>query len=157
MSYSIHVLCRDRQPVTRREIASFIEDGVYFDEPSFRPHPDSDEAAMLMWDHLKVMYDKEKLPIIIHSFPPSEVHRVLNIVDGTFDEQSVTVPPAVTSHLAGVTQAFELEFDRGGGMSDDCWEMLDAVEAHLAQLRDGMIFVHDEGMFDARLQPIVKW
>jgi hypothetical protein len=37
VSYSILVLCKESKSVPRREIAQFIEDGVYFDEVSFSP------------------------------------------------------------------------------------------------------------------------
>ena len=39
-------------------------------------------------------------------------------------------------------------------MTEEAWEMLDATEACVARLRDGLVFVSGEGFYDAALQPI---
>ncbi|WP_257448852.1 hypothetical protein [Archangium lipolyticum] len=41
-------------------------------------------------------------------------------------------------------------------MKEDAWEMLDATEACVARVRDGVVFVAGEGVYDASLQPICR-
>ncbi len=154
MSFSIHVFCCDAQPVTRREIAEFIEEGVYFDKVEFRPpldSPDSDESE---WDSFKVFYDNARVPVVIHRAVGAAVHGFRKVLDGTFFEHEVECPLQIREHVGRAKQVFELEFDRGGGISDECWAMLNCLESHLARSRNGLVFSHEDGVFDANLQLI---
>jgi hypothetical protein len=157
MSYSIYVLCRKPEPITRGEIAEFIEDGVFFDDVSFMPPAGSQEAAAPAWDYLEVHYDGDPQPVIIRRLVDSDVRGKVEIVETTLLECEVRMPNDVAAFLASVQQVFELQFHRGGGVSEDCWAMLDCLEAFLAKERDGIVFSSGDGIYDADLQPKVNW
>ena len=157
MSYSIYVLCTEAEPVTRREVAEFIEEGSYFDEVSFEPSPASADALDPYWDYLMVCYDRDPQPVVVRRMTGVALQDLAAVVEGTFYEQDVEMPAAVASHVAALAQAFELQFHRGGNISEDCWAMMDCLEAHLARSRGGIVFSPDDGIYDADLKSIVTW
>ena len=64
MSYRIHILCCDDQALTRRAIAEFIEDGVYFDCLAFQLSLDSSDAYATDWETLGIFYDNMPVPVL---------------------------------------------------------------------------------------------
>src|SRR3712207_756475 len=101
MSYSIFVLCRAAEPVTRREIAEFVDEGVYFDEVSFDPPAATVDAASPSWERLEIRYDREPVPVIVRRTTGPELHEVIEVVEGTFYEQEVEMPNDIESRLKG--------------------------------------------------------
>jgi hypothetical protein len=47
-------------------------------------------------------------------------------------------------------------FELGWELTDACWEMLDATEAYIARILDGIVFA-SEGFYDRDPQPIHAW
>jgi hypothetical protein len=42
------------------------------------------------------------------------------------------------------------------GLTEDAWDACDAVERLVASRLDGIVYVPGEGVYDERLQPILK-
>src|SRR5436190_17453759 len=67
MSYYLRVFCRSNQAITRREIARFIIEGVFFDEePAFEPSPESEAGLDEKWQRFDIHYQPEKRPVILY-------------------------------------------------------------------------------------------
>jgi hypothetical protein len=134
MSDFLRVFGRSSQPITRREIADFITAGSFFDEePRFQPSPDSPESAEENWTALTVQYDPEKRPVrfernVSDALLKEEVQELLFILGKSKQTQA---QQEVLRTLKGAAQVISIEVNRETA-SEDCWEMLDAVEAVLA-------------------------
>ncbi len=53
-----------------------------------------------------------------------------------------------------MVQGFALDIDPAG-LPDEVWQMLDAVESHVASELDGVIYVPDEGFYDKGLKKVL--
>jgi len=158
MSYFLRIFGRSAQPITRREIADFIAAGSFFDDDlRFEPSPDSPESAEENWTALNVQYDREKRPIRFERnvgdvLLKEEVQELLFVLDKSRKTQA---QQEVLRALQGAAQVISIEVNRESA-SEDCWEMLDAVEAFLAERCDGIVYAPDDGFFDKKLQPLYK-
>ena len=61
----------------------------------------------------------------------------------------------VTKALASIAQVYTLEINQPQ-MTDDAWEMLDALEAMIMNACDGILYTDDNEFFDKDLQKIYK-
>jgi len=57
------------------------------------------------------------------------------------------------SRVAGTRQVVAFEILRES-LTDEAWEMLDSLQAHIAKIRNGFVYAPDEGLYDADLQPL---
>jgi len=158
MSYFLRVFCRSTQPVTRREIAEFICAGSFFDrEPRFDPSPDSAEAGDLDWGALAVHYEPEKRPVRIErnvndALLQEEVRELLFVIARAKETQA---RQDIERAIRTAVQVFSLEVNRETA-SEDCWEMLDSVQAFLAEKCEGIVYAPDDGFFDRKLRPLYR-
>ena len=146
MSDYIRIFCRSSRPVALTDITQFIEDGVYFDlTPRFDPPPGGDNEAE--WQRLTVFYHPEKRPIVFYKSVNNALMR------DEIAEISAGLPEDARQRLDKSWQTVAIEID-GSSLTEEAWEMLDSLEAYLAQRYDGIISVDDEGFYDASLQKI---
>jgi hypothetical protein len=158
MSYFLRIFGRSSQPLTRREIASFISAGSFFDlEPRFEPPPEAPESAEENWTVLTLHYDTEKRPVrfernVGDALLKEEVQELLFVLNRS---KPTHAQREVLETIQAATQVISIEVKRETA-SEDCWEMLDAVEAFLAERCDGVIYAPDDGFFDKSLQPLYR-
>lgn len=156
MPLFLRVLCRAPEPVTPKELATFIRDGWFFDEPvRFEPALEGAWATESRWKSIEIHYQAGKRPVLIEHLFDSE--RVAEEVKEALDAVRLAglahQQAALVANIRTCRQVFLFEVDPLGA-TDECWMMLDATEAFLARERDGVIFVAGEGFYDATLQPL---
>lgn len=158
MSYTFYVFCRKMEAPNRRAIATFIEDGAFFDEkPQFDPSPDVSESNIADWDRLTIVYDKERQPVVIQRHiragpPQKEMDELLFILDRS---SKTKAQQRVHETLKGTKLVFTLDCVREE-VTKDCWEMLDAVESFLARECDGLVHAPPQDFFDNKLKRIYR-
>jgi hypothetical protein len=156
MSYFLRIFGRSAQTITRREIATFITAGTFFDsEPRFDPPPDSPESGDESWTAFTVQYDSQKRPVRFErnlgdALLQEEVQEVLFVLGKSRETRA---RQEVERTIRGAVQVISLEVNREAA-SEDCWEMLDSVQAFLAEKCDGIVYAPDEGFFDKKLRPL---
>jgi hypothetical protein len=157
MSQYLRVLCRSEEPLSRAEIGGFIREGYFFDEPPrFVPALEDPEAAHPGWERFEVHPPGSKRPIVLHHAAHDVVRDAIEeivqtLLDAGLGESHAPLIQRIRASRQLLT--FELEPSQ---MTEDAWEMLDATEACVARLRDGVVFVSGEGIYDAALHPLCK-
>jgi hypothetical protein len=154
MSDFIRVLCRSDSALPYEVIEQFIIDGVYFDPPpAFIRTPPSASSADPDWHRVEVRYADLRRPVLIHNTAPGELMTAeLQEARDAASELDPGPAEAVRRHLAGVRRVMAFEVDPMS-MSDEAWEMLDALESFIASRHDGIVWAA-EGFYDASLKPI---
>lgn len=158
MSLFIHVFCQDNTPFRAREIADFIEEGVYFeDPPKFSLKPASAKANDAGWTEMRIDYQAGKRPIILHCETRSEefTEEVEEAIEDLESANLAKKHPDLISRLKGTKQLIVFEIDSKGA-TKDCWAMVDNMQALFARERNGIIYSSGEGFYDAELEPICK-
>jgi hypothetical protein len=160
MGYMLYILCASSRVVTLQELATFILEGMYFDQepyldPSWKGMIDYDED----WSYLSVIYDPGKEPVVFRRYLEYE-NRFQEVVGGLFFgmtqfAQRITSRQSVLSHLDETVQLIDIESFRGE-LDENCWVMLDAVECFLARECNGLVFASGDGFYDENLAPIFK-
>jgi hypothetical protein len=155
MSDFIRIFCQSNTPVTRRQIATFIIDGVFFDDdPRFEPPLASVELDNPNWEWLDMYYQAEKRPIQFY----------LNVADSLAREEIEEVqealvkagaPQDLIERIASSQQTIAIEIIMET-LPEDAWDMLASIEAYLAQTLQGIIYASDDGLYDAELQLLYK-
>jgi hypothetical protein len=157
MSQYLRVLCRSEESLSRAELGGFIREGYFFDEPPrFVPALEDPEAAHPGWERFEVHPPGSTRPIVLHHAAHSVLRDsveeiVQTLLDASLGESHAPLIQRIRASRQLIT--FELEPSQ---MTEDAWEMLDATEACVARLRDGVVFVSGEGVYDAALHPLCK-
>lgn len=154
----IHIFCEADKPLHSREIAHFIEEGAYFDNPPrITVDSSSSRADDTPWKELKIEYQARKRPVLLH--------READAKEFTEDRQEAVEAlqhaalakkhAALISRLENTRQLIVFEID-SKGVTEDCWEMIDNLEGWIARGWKGLIYVAGEGFYDADLKPLCK-
>jgi hypothetical protein len=158
MSYFIRIFCQSAQPIPRYNIGQFILDGAYLDtQPEFTPALNDVESRLLNWERFEIRYDVDQHPIILMS----------NIGDNLFEAERAElidlIPRLVDApiqyglidNLMTAAQVIVIQLDREN-LSDEAWEMLDALEAYLAETLAGLVYAPDDGFYGSGLELLYK-
>lgn len=150
----IYLFCAGDTPVDPSAIEAFIEEGVYYDnDPGFHVHFENGT-----WIKVEITPDIEEQPVIIHHL--ADTRRIQQYVQKAISEiEAAGVMKKhqdLTSFLEHIKQAFLFQIDNEL-LTDDSWEMLDNLEAWIAQMCKGVVYVPREGFYDADLNPICKF
>jgi hypothetical protein len=74
-------------------------------------------------------------------------------------EELQGIPPraaeGLRAHLADTKRIFAIEVDQPN-LSEEAWEMVDALERFLAARCDGIMYAPDDGFFDPSLERIAS-
>jgi hypothetical protein len=152
MAAHLSVFCRSDMVITRRELAEFIADGAFFDEAPVFSHAAGAEAADPLWSSLEIRTAPGKRPVTIERFTGTATGPFVDeALDRLREAGLFERHPKLVTHLRETCQVFILEA-AALAETDDCWEMLDCVEAHLARELDGVIAA-DDGFYDRDLRP----
>ncbi|MCA1992914.1 MAG: hypothetical protein LDL41_12895 [Coleofasciculus sp. S288] len=158
MSYFLRIFCQNPQSVPSNEITDFIRDGWYFDEPpNFEVQPSTEAEDETHWKCITIHYQPDKRPVRIEltlndQLLQQEIEETIEAIrqSGQLNQQQNLV-----EKLAASKQIIAIENDYLG-LTDAAWEMLDSLEAYLAQKLSGIIYAPDDGFYNEELQPIYK-
>ncbi len=158
MTYFIRIFCQSPQIIPRYNIGQFILDGVYFDDQlEFTPDLKETEARLANWDSFHIGYLPDQRPIVL----------TCNVEDGLFEAERDNlidlVPRLVTTPIQSelidilmtASQVIIVELDREN-LSDEAWEMLDSLEAYLAETLGGLVYAPDDGFYGNGLELLYK-
>ena len=148
MGLWIHVFCRSSDALSLGEVMDFIQDGVFFDDaPEIRG---DNERGATSWA-IDVIYDAQIRPVQI-SF--GEADETTSATIEELLEEHSPAEPALAERLRQTRQELVLHFS--SDISDDCWAMLDCLEAFVARKLDGVVYA-SEGIYDQELQPLWRF
>ncbi|NJD51969.1 MAG: hypothetical protein FIB07_03790 [Candidatus Methanoperedens sp.] len=153
MKYYLRVFCQKSTPVSPEEVIGFIKDGFFFEQnPQITLQKEND----LNWE-IKIVYDREREPVIISTRPDDkESKKEIEEIKFVLDISKESKKKEMISGLVNSTNAvYTLQINQDE-ITDDCWEMLDSVEAMLMRLCNGILFTSDNEFFDQKLQKIYK-
>lgn len=147
MSFFIRILCTAATAPRVDAIREFVEDGVFFEnDPQFSSSGTGDA-----WEKLEIRYAAQRRPITVWNTSPGQ------LLDDELREigaRARELPPEprarVLEHVGRTRHVIAFEIDRDR-LTDDAWEMMDCLEAHLASTLGGIIYVDNEGFYDASL------
>lgn len=156
MSDFIRIICNSTEPLPSSEIADFIIEGVYFDEtPRFDPPQEATDASPTDWQTLAVFYQAEKRPVIFHKSVNDRLMltEVKEIVEEELAGEQTEAAQTLSLRLSRGYQTLAIEINPTS-LTEEAWEMLDSIEAYIATKYEGIIYVPDDGFFNASLQKI---
>jgi hypothetical protein len=154
MANHIYVFCASAELMSMQAVGQYIATiGLLDGVPSFAPPLESPAALDPAWVYLSVTYQNDKRPIQVHrSFTPEDMAPALEDALTMLDENGLTGEhPELVQALHASRQVFHIEL--GLEVPEDCWEMLNALESHIATSRQGVIVASD-GFYDHNLKPI---
>ena len=158
MSYFLHVFCQSVEPITASQIIEFIRDGCYFETaPEFELFPPEAATAEIPWKALVVHYQQGKRPVRLElnvddPLLQAEIEETMENLERW--ERSLA-QLRLKQWLAASQQVMAIACDVEG-LSDAAWEMIDCLEAFVAQGWNGIIYAPDDGFYDSQLQLIYR-
>ena len=153
MKYYLRIFCRESVPLSPEEVIEFIKDGFFFEpKPQITLQKENDRN----WK-IKIVYDKERDPVVISTYLDDkeskkeieEIKFVLNISKESKKKEMIS------TIISSTNTVYVLQINQDQ-ITDDCWEMLDSVEAMLIGSCNGILFTSDNEFFDQKLQKIYK-
>lgn len=135
-------------------MARFICDGVFFDhQPTFIPADALRRTAAEEWTSLQVVHDPEKRPIILWrsaggNLLAEDIAEATQALSSSADSVAL---PGLADSLSETSVIYAFEVNESS-LTDDAWNMLDALEAHLARTCDGIVYSPGDGFLDADLK-----
>jgi hypothetical protein len=158
MSYFIRIFCQSAQAVPRYNIGQFILDGAYFDgQPEFMPALNEAESRLPNWEHFQIHYLPDHHPIVLmHNTDDGlfEAERD-NLIDLISRLVASPIQHDLIDNLTTSTQVIVIELDREN-LSDEAWEMLDALEAYIAETLAGLVYAPGDGFYGSGLELLYK-
>jgi hypothetical protein len=144
-----NIFCAADTPLATAEIAAWAGETWYGDgAPSFDMAFDDRPA----WDRFEVGLPGVGQPLVfLHDTDPAVVG--MHVAEA-IEEAAGTLPPSVVSRLRNTRQIVGIEL-MPETLTDDAWELLDAVQSLIATKLDG-ILITDDGVYDAQLRPIAS-
>lgn len=158
MSYFLRVFCQSVEPMTASQIIEFIRDGCYFETPpEFELFPPEAAAAEKLWKSLVIHYQQGKRPVRLElnvgdPLLQAEIEEVIEITE--LSERS-PAQFSLQQWLVASQQVMAIACDLEG-LSDAAWEMIDCLEAFVAQGWNGIIYAPDDGFYNSQLQLIYR-
>lgn len=157
MSDFIRIICNSTEPIFSSEITDFILEGVYFDDtPRFDPPQEADDAPLTGWQTLAVYYQTGKRPILFHKNVNDRLMQteIKEIVEEELADKQAEAAETLRRRLLRGYQTLAIEINPTS-LTEEAWEMLDSIEAYFAKKYEGIVYVPDDGFFDASLEKIV--
>ena len=152
MSFSFHLLFSVDRPIARKDIAEFVRDGSYFDEPvAYEPSTQGELGE------LTIKYAPNR-SIRLRRLDRDNNEEIFEEAIESLDRASIPAERRewLRKRLAETKTMVEIQVDRTT-MDQNAWAMLDALEADLMRSNKGLLYVYDEGIYgpDLKLSPEV--
>ena len=153
MKYFLRVFCEQCDPFSPEEVIKFIKDGFFFEH---KPEIILQKKDDFNWE-IKIVYDKEKDPIIISTAENDkesrkeieEIKFILNISKQSRKKE------LISTIINSIHCIYTIEINQDQ-ITDDCWEMLDTTESMIMNKCNGILFTSDNEFFDRKLKKIYK-
>ncbi len=158
MTYFIRIFCQSQQIIPRYNIGQFILDGVHFaDQPEFTPDLKDGESRLVNWDSFQIRYTPDQHPIILMCNSGDDLFEAERneLIDLIPQLVNAPIQHDLIDNLTTSTQVIAIELDRDN-LSDEAWEMLDSLEAYLAETLGGLIYAPDDGFYGSGLELLYK-
>jgi hypothetical protein len=124
------------------------------DDAHIEPAASPDSGSRFDWATLSLYYASGRRPIeVLRISDGPQLREELDEIDASLATQQ-RVTTAMRERIRSSKQMFTLTF--APPLDEDTWEILDMAEAAIASEFDGWVLA-DDGLFDARLQPIVRF
>jgi hypothetical protein len=137
MRFSLRVFCTLDPTVTRAEVATFVEDGLYFDpDPDFTPGPELPEAEAPDWDALRVDYASDRGPLVLR-----RVTDPARAAEDVANARAACPGDPLAEALDRVARVFVLTLDEEEVGDSDAWALADDLAHWLAEQGSGVIHV----------------
>lgn len=157
MANPIYVYCRSLDLITYAQLEDFMGHMGFLDEPArFDPPLDDANRSNPSWRAFVVHFGNGTKPLTVRRWTTADqIQPSLDeLRDRLGNEPPSSAVEAIRRHVEEVRQIFVL--DVPNEVTQDVWEMLDATETFIAGRCDGVI-VADEGVYGARLEPMLTW
>lgn len=157
MGITLRVYCRSKNPLTRSQIANWVDEvAVLGAEPRFVPAPDDPESGEPDWDFMEIVHAPRKRPILVHRI--GDTAAVGESVGETVDWMERYAPGEPPPHLVERVRASQqvFVFELSANLSEEAWELVDVAQSYIARELDGVVAAED-GIYDADLQPLLKY
>jgi hypothetical protein len=151
VGYLFTVFGRSDRSVGARELAVQIREAESFETaPRLVP---AEESLGDDWQRLEVHYQAGRPPVVIDSVPGE---RLAERLAGLRQELAAArVSPDLLARLDGTRQIFTIEVVKPS-LTDEAWDMLDALEGWLAAALEGMLYAPHDGLYDSDLRLLLK-
>ena len=152
MSFSFYLLLSAYRPIARKDIAEFVRDGSYFDEPvAYEPSTQGELGE------LTIKYAPNR-SIRLRCLDRENNEEIIEEAIESLD--SVSIPAELREQLrkrlTGTKTMVEVQVDRTR-MDQNAWAMLDALEVDLMRSNNGLLYVYDEReSLRARLKALAR-
>ena len=156
MTTYLRVFGQAHRRISRTEIAGFVFDGVYFDEPPTIEVADAaGERGGDEWTVLHIRYDAARRPIVLH-MTTGGVLLGDEVTEAIEALNAMGIPKAadLVLRLSGTSIIYAFEVDERN-LTEDAWNMVDALEAYLARQCEGIVYAPHDGIFDADLNRLL--
>jgi hypothetical protein len=152
VSFSFYLLFPVDRPIARKDIAEFVRDGSYFDEPvAYEPSIQGDLGE------LTIKYAPQR-SIRLQHLDRENNEEIIEEALESLDSASIPAErrEQLRKRLTETKAMVEIQADRTT-MDQNAWAMLDALEADLMRSNNGLLYVYDEGIYgpDLKLWPEV--
>jgi hypothetical protein len=147
MSFSLYLLLPSEDSIERQYIATFIDDGSYFDTPpKFEPHLKGELGD------LNIHFDDAGF-VQFKKLTGEEAESAIAEAIGSLDSAPISVDHKRTleDQINRTRSVIEVNVDREN-MTKDSWAMLDALEADILKSNGGLLYVYDEGIYGPNLR-----
>jgi len=147
MSFSLYLLLASDDPIERQYIATFIDDGSYFDvTPKFEPHLQGELGDLNIHFNEAGFVQFKKLAGEEAESAIAEARESLDSAPISNEHQR-----DLENQINRTRTVIEVNVDRES-MTKDSWAMLDALEADILKSRGGLLYVYDEGIYGPNLR-----
>lgn len=153
MNYFLRIFCREKAGLPPEDVIAFIKDGFFFEgEPTISLQKENGSN----WE-IRITYDKEMDPVIISTAdndPESrkKIDEIKFILDISKQSEAKKL---ISNIIDSVGPAYTIQINQDQ-ITDDCWEMLDSVEAMLLRSCNGILYTSDNEFFDEKLKKMYK-
>ena len=152
MSFSFYLLFPVDRPIARKDIAEFVRDGSYFDEPvAYEPSTQGELGELT----IKFAPNRS---VRLRRLDRENNEEIIEEAIESLDSASIPAERReyLRKRLTETKTMVEIQVDRTT-MDQNAWAMLDALEADLMRSNNGFLYVYDEGIYgpDLKLWPDV--
>jgi hypothetical protein len=153
MGQFLHVFCLSDEALTCGEVMDFITEGSYFDDdPRYHSAGAGVNRSATDWC-VDVFYEAGRRPVQLCFGPANDL--TCEVIEEVFEAHGAKAVSReqlrLLARLKNTRQ--ELVIEVGSGIPDECWEMLDHLEAYVASKLDGVVYDYEK-FYDATLRPV---
>jgi hypothetical protein len=152
MSYLLCVFCASDEPVALRDIAEFINDGVFFPTaPAYLPEP---VGAL---GELAIRYQSDRKAVRVTRLLGEAEEDVRGEAIGALHRARASdlAKEDIRRGIEAARQVIAFEIDRSD-MTESAWAMLDCLENELITSRGGILYAEGDGFFGDGLERIAS-